>query len=125
MANFALEKAGEWLAARIEALCGVGRVASLSPGSLEDWPITEQTKLFAIFGDTERIIGVRLTDSMLMLPRKSVSGIMFPSEEGFHACQLCDRERCPGRKAPWRGGRSAAVGAGMGDRGEKRERDKA
>ena len=75
----------------------------MSPGSLEDWPITEQTKLFSIFGDTERLIGVRLTDSMLMVPRKSISGILFPSEEGFTSCQLCDRERCPGRKAPYSG----------------------
>jgi hypothetical protein len=45
---------------------------------------------------------VRLTESMLMIPRKSVSGIFFPSEEGFVACQLCERENCPSRKAPFR-----------------------
>jgi hypothetical protein len=44
-----------------------------------------------------------LTDSLLMVPRKSISGILFPSEEGFVACQLCERERCPGRKAPFSG----------------------
>ena len=101
MANMALESAAGWLGGQLEARYGVTGLANMSPGSLEDWPITEQTKLFSIFGDTERLIGVRLTDSMLMLPRKSISGILFPSEEGFVACQLCERERCPGRKAPF------------------------
>ena len=99
----ALEQAAAWLAGYLEARYGVGGLSNLSPGSLVDWPITEQPKLFSIFGDTERLIGVRLTDSMLMVPRKSISGILFPSEEGFVACQLCDRENCQGRKAPYNG----------------------
>ena len=101
MANMALESAAGWLGGQLEVRYGVTGLANMSPGSLEDWPITEQTKLFSIFGDTEKAVGVRLTDSMLMLPRKSISGILFPSEEGFVACQLCDRERCPGRKAAY------------------------
>ena len=101
MANIALESAASWLGGQLEARYGVTGLANMSPGSLEDWPITEQTKLFSIFGDTEKAVGVRLTDSLLMLPRKSISGILFPSEEGFVACQLCERERCPGRKAAY------------------------
>jgi hypothetical protein len=103
MANIALEQAAAWLAGHLETRYGVTGLSNLSPGSLVDWPITEQAKLFSIFGDTERLIGVRLTDSMLMIPRKSISGILFPSAEGFVACQLCDRARCPGRKAPYIG----------------------
>ena len=104
MANFALESAAGWLGGQLEARYGVTGLANMSPGSLEDWPITEQTNLFSIFGDTERLIGVRLTDGLLMVPRKSISGILFPSEEGFVACQLCERERCPGRKAAYDSG---------------------
>jgi hypothetical protein len=103
MANYALESAAAWLSGRLEARYGLGPLSNMSPGSLEDWPITEQTKLFSIFGDTERLIGVRLTDSLLMVPRKSISGILFPSDEGFMACQLCEREHCPGRKAAYTG----------------------
>jgi hypothetical protein len=103
MANIALERAASWLSGQLEESFGVGPLSNLSPGSLEDWPITEQAKLFSIFGDAERLIGVRLTDSLLMVPRKSISGILFPSEEGFVACQLCDRPRCQGRKAPFKG----------------------
>jgi hypothetical protein len=100
MANLALENGAAWLRDRLGARWGFTALASMDPGSLEDWPITEQPKLFSLLGDTERLIGVRLTDSMLMLPRKSMSGIFFPSEEGFTSCQLCERAACPGRRAP-------------------------
>jgi hypothetical protein len=103
MANIALEQAASTLSAQLEARYGLGPLSNMSPGSLADWPITEQPKLFSVFGDTEKSVGVRLTDSMLMVPRKSISGILFPSEEGFIACRLCDRARCQGRKAPYNG----------------------
>ena len=80
---------------------GLGRTSTMSPGSLEDWPIQEQRPLFELLGDPEKAIGVRLTDSMLMIPSKSVSGIRFPVEKTFESCQLCQRVRCPGRKAPY------------------------
>ena len=101
MANIALENGAAWLADRLKTRWGFPGLASMDPGSLEDWPITEQPKLFSIFGDTERLIGVRLTDSMLMVPRKSISGILFPSEEGFSSCQLCERAACPARRTPF------------------------
>lgn len=101
MANIALESGAVWLAGRLKTRYGFPELASMDPGSLEDWPITEQPKLFSIFGDTERLIGVRLTDSMLMVPRKSISGIFFPSEEGFTSCQLCERAACPARRTPY------------------------
>jgi hypothetical protein len=75
--------------------------ASMSPGSLEDWPLTEQRPLFELVGDPTEAIGVELTDSYLMVPTKSVSGIRFVSEHGFQSCQLCPREGCPGRRAAY------------------------
>ena len=48
-----------------------------------------------------RTIGVRLTDSFVMLPMKSVSGVYFPTEHTFASCQLCPRDDCPGRSAPY------------------------
>ena len=80
---------------------GLGRTSTMSPGSLTDWPIREQRPLFDLLGNPEEAIGVRLTDSMLMIPSKSVSGIRFPVEKSFESCQLCQRERCPSRKAPY------------------------
>jgi hypothetical protein len=79
----------------------LGRTATMSPGSLPDWPIQAQRPLFALLGHPEESIGVQLTDSLLMVPTKSVSGIRFPTEQTFASCQLCPREGCPGRQAPY------------------------
>jgi len=77
------------------------KISFMAPGSLEDWPIAEQRGLFSLFGDVESAVGVTLTDSLMMVPRKSVSGLYFPSEVSFFNCQLCPRERCQGRKAAY------------------------
>jgi hypothetical protein len=77
------------------------QLSNMSPGSLEDWPITQQKQLFSIFGNVEDLIGVKLTDSLLMIPRKSVSGIFFPTHVKFYSCQLCPREICKERSAPY------------------------
>ncbi|MCG8400671.1 MAG: vitamin B12 dependent methionine synthase, partial [Firmicutes bacterium] len=61
----------------------------------------EQKKLFSILGDCSEKIGVELTDSLLMVPVKSISGIFFPAEAGFESCLLCPRADCPGRRAAY------------------------
>ena len=101
MANIVLERTADWLAEKLSRRWGFPGLSCMSPGSLEDWPISEQPKLFSLFGDTEKSVGVRLTKSLLMVPRKSISGILFPSEEGFISCRLCPRENCPARKADY------------------------
>jgi hypothetical protein len=75
-----------------------GHVSTMSPGSLADWPISQQAPLFQLLGTPKE---VRLTDSMLMIPTKSVSGIVFPTDGSFESCQLCPRKDCPGRRAPY------------------------
>ena len=79
----------------------LGKFAAMSPGSLADWPVEQQRALFALMGDVRSAIGVELTDSCLMVPVKSVSGILFPTEVRFESCQLCPREGCEGRRAPY------------------------
>ncbi|MFC1539097.1 vitamin B12 dependent-methionine synthase activation domain-containing protein [Candidatus Latescibacterota bacterium] len=79
----------------------LGKTSTMSPGSLEDWPLREQRILFSILGDTKAAIGLELTESFLMIPTKSVSGIRFATEEHFESCLLCSRERCPGRRAKY------------------------
>lgn len=78
-----------------------GHTATMSPGSLPDWPMAQQPVLFGLLGDTLSLIGVHLTESYLMVPTKSVSGIRFPLEATFESCQLCPRQGCPGRRAPY------------------------
>ena len=36
-----------------------------------------------------------------MIPNKTVSGLLFPTEEDFHTCQVCHRDPCPNRRAPF------------------------
>ena len=78
-----------------------GKTADMNPGSLADWPLSEQRALFAVLADPAKSIGVELTDSFLLVPIKSVSGIRFPTEVDFASCQLCPRKGCPGRRAPY------------------------
>ena len=99
--NMALRKARIKLERHLRKRYGLDKVACMSPGSLPDWPIEQQKDLFRLLGGIAAAAGVRLTESMLMLPRKSVSGVYFPSEVSFFSCQLCPRERCEGRKAPY------------------------
>ncbi len=78
-----------------------GQMSRMNPGSLPDWPLSEQRPLFALLGESPARMGVQLKDSFLMTPVKTVSGIWFPTEERFESCQLCQREKCPGRRAPY------------------------
>ena len=71
-----------------------------SPGYC-GWHVSEQQLLFPLFeGHT---CGVRLTDSSLMLPIKSVSGIIGIGEKVRkldYTCGLCDFEKCYKRRKP-------------------------
>ena len=75
--------------------------SSLNPGSLEAWPIRAQKDLFAFLGEGATLAGVELTDSMLMLPTKTTSGIYFPTDKPYENCIHCPRINCPGRRAPF------------------------
>ncbi|MGI6206692.1 MAG: vitamin B12 dependent-methionine synthase activation domain-containing protein [Anaerolineae bacterium] len=97
----ALAAARRALDADVQERFRPGKVSRMSPGSLEDWPLQQQAPLFALLGDVEGAVGVRLTESFLMLPAKSVSGILFPTEDSYENCMLCPREECPGRRAPF------------------------
>lgn len=89
------------LRARVKSNFELGKLAAMSPGSLPDWPISEQRKLFNVIGDVKEMTGVTLTDSMLMVPAKSVSGFYFETDTNNVNCQLCTRHDCPTRKQPF------------------------
>ena len=79
----------------------ISHLSSMNPGSGDAamWPLAQQKELFSLLGDVEGQIGVRLTESCLLVPEMSVSGVMFPTETDFQSCQVCHRERCPNRRA--------------------------
>lgn len=97
--NIALRDARQQLEGHLSQKFAFDNISCMSPGSLEDWPIAEQKKLFALLNGVESAVSVQLTGSCLMIPRKSISGIYFPSAATFYSCQLCPRERCDSRKA--------------------------
>lgn len=71
-----------------------------SPGYC-DWPLAEQHKIFSLL-DCDPI-GVSLSDSALMAPRKSVSAVfgLYDHEsppKRFNPCNLCRKENCIARR---------------------------
>jgi hypothetical protein len=99
--NLLLRKCGVYLESHLKYLYNIKQLSSISPGSLADWPIEGQKPLFSLLGETQRLIGVSLTPQMLMIPKKTISGLFFPTKEKFIACSLCSRKDCPEREAPY------------------------
>ena len=79
----------------------IEKLSSINPGSgnVENWDISQQSQLFDLIGNVREEIGVMLTDTSLMHPIKSTSGLVYPSETDFENCSLCTRENCIGRRA--------------------------
>ncbi len=97
----AVEEVSTIVTARIRAEAsarGLGSGMRASPGQ-EGWSIWQQRALFGLVPAGE--IGVRLTDSCLMLPCKSVSfvvGLGLEMRPDAVTCDFCSkRERCPWR----------------------------
>jgi cobalamin-dependent methionine synthase I len=70
-----------------------------SPGYCS-WNVSEQHKLFQLMPDN--FCGIRLTESALMDPVKSVSGIIGIGEfvkRNAYTCNLCDMKDCIYRRA--------------------------
>jgi len=107
--DMALRESKQYLVKIIEKQYGAEKLSSMSPGSLKYWPITEQKPLFSLFRKKQEQIGVRLTDKMLMIPRKSISGILFPTKAPFYSCLYCPRERCSARTVPYNEKQSKAL----------------
>lgn len=69
-----------------------------SPGYC-NWPLSDQKLLFDLIG--ENTTGIQLSDSSLMTPRKSVSGIFGIGKNLKHheyGCQVCSNSTCIYRK---------------------------
>jgi hypothetical protein len=98
-----LQTSVQYLIEQIEERYKVSDSSTMNPGSGDAsvWPIEQLKELFSIFSDVENLIGVRLTESLVMVPDMSVTGILFSSETSFQSCQLCHRANCPIRRAPF------------------------
>ena len=100
--SVAAEETAEHMDRRIQeeaAAMGLETSCRASPG-YGDWDVREQAKLFRIV-PAERI-GVTLSESSMMMPRKSVSFAIHIAERparlrSENSCRNCDREDCPYR----------------------------
>ena len=69
-----------------------------SPGYC-DWDISQQEMVFRAMNSN--LAGVRLTERHLMLPSKSISGIIGIGHQGagdYNPCKTCKKPNCPGRR---------------------------
>ena len=98
-----LGAANEHLSVHLHRKFRLGKTATMRPGSgdVSVWPLEQQKPLFSLLGSVESEIGVQLTESCLMVPNKTTSGLMFPTETDFRSCEVCHRENCPSRHAPF------------------------
>ena len=96
-----LAKAMVYLNKKMIEFASVKKFSRMNPGSIPDWPITQQPKLFELIDSINELTGVVLTESMLMQPTKSVSGIAFSSQSDYSNCDLCLNKTCPNRSTPF------------------------
>lgn len=101
--SVAAEKVADFVQDRIREVAGANGLCTsrrFSPGYC-DWSIGQQKMLFwALSGNT---VGVRLTGRCLMIPQKSISGIIGigsadSNVENYNPCKTCNKYDCPGRK---------------------------
>jgi len=99
----AVEKVADFVQDRIKDIAEAqGLVTSqrFSPGYC-DWNVGQQRMLFyALTGNT---LGIRLTGECLMVPQKSISGIIgigfsINDVENYNPCKTCTKQDCPGRR---------------------------
>jgi hypothetical protein len=99
----AVEKVADFIQDRIKEIAEAqGLVTSrrFSPGYC-DWNIGQQRMLFhALTGNT---LGIHLTGECLMVPQKSISGIIgigpsIDNVENYNPCKTCTKQDCQGRR---------------------------
>ena len=90
-----------FLRSTVEHVFKLGKTAVMRPGAgdADIWPVERQRELFDLLDGVEDSLGVRLTESFLMIPNQTVSGVIYPTETNFSSCEVCRREGCPSRRA--------------------------
>jgi hypothetical protein len=79
-------------------------MSEFSPGTGtgELFSIEQQKPLFQILSGATASVGVHLTPSLMMIPRKSVSGVLAATLHEYVACAYCPRQ-CESRSTPFVG----------------------
>lgn len=103
LGTYALRTLGKHIEERIRNEKG-WKISRFNPGSTPTWNLEEQEKIFGIFSKeaVQEKIGVRLTDTFMMIPKKSVSGVMGQAISDYHNCIECQLT-CEYRQMPYKG----------------------
>lgn len=78
---------------------GICNYIKLSPGTVPDWSVEDVKKFFKLLDGEYQKLNVKVLDSGLIDPLKSTSGIVFPTEDNFKECNICNQANCPNREA--------------------------
>ncbi len=102
IADQALEKACDYLRSHAGGRLGP-IISAFSPGSGtgELFTIEQQEVIFSML-EPAKNVGVQLSSSYMMVPRKSVSGIFAATQEEYVSCAYCPR-KCESRRRPYQG----------------------
>lgn len=71
----------------------------MTPGSLPGWPFSDQEKIYSLLEKKTGEAEISLTREGLLIPLKSISGILFSGVEEFISCRSCTIEGCRWRRA--------------------------
>ena len=97
----AAEKLADFVQNRISDMASALELCDsrrFSPGYC-DWDVSQQKAVFQAMNGNHT--GIRLTEGCLMLPRKSISGIIGlgpPSVKDYNPCKTCNKQDCVGRR---------------------------
>lgn len=101
LAHIGCNNARDDMLRSLSARFGIKKYISLAPGSVIDWNVAEVCKFFEITDGLHQPLGIRVLESGLIDPLKSVSGIFVESDEKFETCDLCMIPDCPSRRSPF------------------------
>ena len=96
-----MHRAMDALTKELTARYQLGKTGVLNPGSLPEWPLSEQPKLFRLLGDVTGDIGVTLEANNFMSPLATSSGLLFETEQDYQNCSYCTNLKCVIRRAPY------------------------
>ncbi len=97
----ALDEAVDYLKNYLIRRYHLDLVWSLSPGEYQAWPASDRKPLYSLLTRSPDLIGVKLGDDNELGPRFSSLGILYSTEMEFESCQLCAKEPCMMRRAPY------------------------
>ena len=90
-----IEQVADIAVEAIEAESGLKSIPRFSPG-YADWELSAQKDMLALC-DAQKRTGITLTDSLMMIPTKSITAIVGLNKTGCNTkkdCSQCDKKDC-------------------------------